>query len=44
MVATRARTCQFRWEGVGEDTAITTEITVDIAMEGIGGIRGGIGK
>ena len=49
MVATGAPMYPFLWGGVGEDTATATDITADIAMEGIrdgivGDIRGGIGK
>ena len=44
MVATVAPMYPFLWGGVGEDTATATDITADIAMEGIRGIRGGIGK
>ena len=45
MVDTGGRMYQLLWDGVGEDTAITTTvITADIAMGGIQGIRGGIGK
>ena len=56
MVDTRARMFPLLWDGVGEDTVITTtDSTAGIAMEGIqegivGGIRGirgfrdGIGK
>jgi hypothetical protein len=44
MVATVAPMYPFLWGGVGEDTATATDITADTAMEGIRGIRGGIGK
>ena len=44
MVATWAPMYPFLWGGVGEDTATATDIMADIAMEGIRGIRGGIGK
>ena len=44
MVVTVAPMYPFLWGGVGEDTATATDIMADIAMEGIRGIRGGIGK
>ena len=49
MVVTVAPMYPFLWGGVGEDTATATDITADIAMEGIrGGIvvgmGGGVGK
>jgi hypothetical protein len=46
---TRVRMCPLLWDGVGEVTAITTDISTGIAMGDmqagiVGGIRDGIGK
>jgi hypothetical protein len=46
MVAMQARMCRCPSDGGGEATAIITitDTTADIAMVGMGGIHGGIGK